>query len=59
MNRRTCINCQTTWRSVADNELESPHTCPRCGDELVPSISTQSKAEMALQPARTAKTRRA
>jgi predicted RNA-binding Zn-ribbon protein involved in translation (DUF1610 family) len=36
MNRRNCTNCQTAWSSVADHELESPHTCPRCGDELGP-----------------------
>jgi hypothetical protein len=34
MNRRSCINCQSTWPSLADHELETPHTCPRCGDEL-------------------------
>lgn len=36
MNRRQCINCKSTWGSLADHELESPHTCPRCGDQLVP-----------------------
>ncbi|HTX30021.1 MAG TPA: hypothetical protein VMD09_01475 [Solirubrobacteraceae bacterium] len=36
MNRRTCFNCQSTWYSLADDELESPHTCPRCGDQLAP-----------------------
>ena len=36
MNRRTCINCQSSWYSLADHELESPHTCPRCGDQLAP-----------------------
>jgi hypothetical protein len=40
MNRRHCINCQTSWSSLADHELESPHICPRCGDELAP-IPTQ------------------
>jgi len=34
MNRRTCSNCQTTWSSLEDHELEGPHTCPRCGDVL-------------------------
>ena len=34
MNLRHCINCETTWSSVADEELEGPHICPRCGDEL-------------------------
>lgn len=47
MNRRICINCQTAWRSVADHELESPHTCPRCGDELVPSPRTNLEPEAA------------
>lgn len=36
MNRRQCINCQATWGSLADHELEAPHMCPRCGDQLVP-----------------------
>jgi hypothetical protein len=36
MNRRTCINCQRSWYSLADDELETPHTCPRCGDQLAP-----------------------
>lgn len=36
MNRRQCINCQSTWGSLADHELEAPHMCPRCGDQLVP-----------------------
>ena len=43
MNRRTCINCQSSWYSLADHELEAPHTCPRCGDQLVPV--NQAKAE--------------
>jgi hypothetical protein len=45
MNRRHCINCQTTWSSVADHELESPHMCPRCGDELVPCIRIGEAAD--------------
>jgi|GEM_PF-6675122 len=36
MNRRHCINCQRTWNSLADHQLEAPHTCPHCGDQLVP-----------------------
>jgi hypothetical protein len=36
MNRRNCFNCQSSWYSLADHELESPHTCPRCGDQLAP-----------------------
>lgn len=35
MNRRTCINCETEWRSLAEHELDAPHTCPSCGDQLV------------------------
>jgi predicted RNA-binding Zn-ribbon protein involved in translation (DUF1610 family) len=48
MNRRKCINCQTAWSSVADHELDAPHTCPHCGDELVPMNQTQLEAERAL-----------
>ncbi len=40
MNRRNCINCETVWQSVADHELDAPHTCPTCGDELVPDNVT-------------------
>jgi predicted amidophosphoribosyltransferase len=46
MNRRTCINCQTAWSSLADHELESPHVCPRCGDELTPVHQAQSEPEV-------------
>jgi uncharacterized paraquat-inducible protein A len=35
MHKRNCGNCETTWHSVPDHELEAPHTCPRCGDALV------------------------
>jgi hypothetical protein len=49
MNRRTCINCQTAWSSLADHKLETPHTCPRCGDELGPINPGQSAVE---EPAR-------
>jgi predicted RNA-binding Zn-ribbon protein involved in translation (DUF1610 family) len=35
MTHRTCINCETEWQSLADHELDAPHTCPRCGDQLV------------------------
>jgi predicted RNA-binding Zn-ribbon protein involved in translation (DUF1610 family) len=45
MNRRNCINCQSTWGSLADHELETPHTCPRCGDELVPVSQPQPEAQ--------------
>jgi hypothetical protein len=34
MKRRKCTNCQSTWSSLEDRELEGPHTCPRCGDLL-------------------------
>ncbi len=47
MNRRNCINCQTSWGSLADHELDSPHTCPRCGDELTPVEQTQPEREAA------------
>lgn len=46
MNRRTCINCQTAWSSLADHELDSPHTCPRCGDELTPINQGQPEADV-------------
>lgn len=36
MKRRSCINCETTWSSLADHELDGPHMCPLCGDELAP-----------------------
>lgn len=35
MNKRNCANCETAWHSVPDHQLDAPHTCPRCGDELV------------------------
>lgn len=47
MNRRTCFNCQSNWYSLADHELESPHTCPRCGDQLAPIGQAQPEAELA------------
>jgi predicted RNA-binding Zn-ribbon protein involved in translation (DUF1610 family) len=47
MNRRTCFNCQSSWYSLADHELESPHTCPRCGDQLAPIGQAQTEAESA------------
>lgn len=50
MNRRICINCQTVWRSVADHELEAPHNCPSCGDQLVPSTALQLQGDGALKP---------
>lgn len=40
MNSRNCINCETEWRSLADHELDAPHTCPSCGDQLVPGNVT-------------------
>jgi hypothetical protein len=52
MNRRTCINCQSSWYSLADHMLESPHTCPRCGDQLAPISQAQPETEPAA-PART------
>lgn len=45
MNRRNCINCQRTWASLADHELETPHMCPRCGDQLVPAGQPRPEAE--------------
>ena len=45
MNRRQCINCQTTWGSLADHELDAPHTCPRCGDQLVPLNQAKPERE--------------
>ena len=51
MNRRTCINCQSTWYSLADHELEAPHTCPRCGDQLTPLGSpTEAEPTTAARP---------
>jgi hypothetical protein len=44
MNRRNCINCQTSWSSLSDAELEAPHTCPRCGDELAPIEPAEPEA---------------
>jgi rRNA maturation endonuclease Nob1 len=35
MNRLNCINCQTSWPSLPHDQLEQPHNCPACGDELV------------------------
>jgi predicted RNA-binding Zn-ribbon protein involved in translation (DUF1610 family) len=40
MHQRNCINCETEWGSLADHELDAPHTCPRCGDQLVPGNVT-------------------
>jgi predicted RNA-binding Zn-ribbon protein involved in translation (DUF1610 family) len=45
MNRRECVNCRTTWNSLADDQLEAPHTCPQCGDELSPINHTQPEVE--------------
>jgi predicted RNA-binding Zn-ribbon protein involved in translation (DUF1610 family) len=53
MNRRSCINCQSTWPSLADHELEAPHTCPRCGDALT-SIGDASHEPRALRAGETA-----
>jgi hypothetical protein len=44
MNRRNCINCETEWQSVADHELDAPHTCPHCGDQLAASNVTVLRA---------------
>jgi rRNA maturation endonuclease Nob1 len=52
MNRRQCINCQSTWGSLADHELEAPHTCPRCGDQLVPVNDLQAEPDAAAARAR-------
>jgi predicted RNA-binding Zn-ribbon protein involved in translation (DUF1610 family) len=48
MNRRKCINCHTTWNSLADHELDAPHTCPQCGDELAPVNQVQPEGENAV-----------
>jgi predicted RNA-binding Zn-ribbon protein involved in translation (DUF1610 family) len=50
MNRRNCANCQTSWNSLADHELDAPHICPRCGDELAP---IQAQPEPAPVPNKT------
>jgi hypothetical protein len=55
MNRRKCINCQTTWSSLADNELEAPHTCPRCGDQLTPVTTVQTDRTSAVGAASVAR----
>jgi hypothetical protein len=52
MNRRTCINCQSSWHSLADHELDAPHICPRCGDQLAPISQVQPEGEPKT-PART------
>lgn len=52
MNRRTCANCQSSWYSLADHELEAPHTCPRCGDQLSPLGQAKAETEPVM-PART------
>jgi len=49
MNRRNCINCQSSWYSLADHELEAPHTCPRCGDQLSP-LGQAQRSTAALLP---------
>jgi ribosomal protein S27AE len=49
MNRRTCINCQRSWYSLADHELEAPHTCPRCGDQLTPISELAPEPEPGVQ----------
>jgi hypothetical protein len=48
MNRRQCINCQSTWGSLADHELDAPHMCPRCGDQLVPIDQAKAEREPAI-----------
>lgn len=53
MNRRQCINCQTTWGSLADHELETPHMCPRCGDQLVPVDRGPAERDATIGRART------
>jgi hypothetical protein len=50
MNRRTCFNCQSSWYSLADHELETPHTCPRCGDQLAPIGSELDHAAASQRP---------
>lgn len=52
MNRRQCINCQAVWGSLADHELEAPHTCPHCGDQLVPVDQAPVERDMAAARAR-------
>lgn len=47
MNRRYCINCHRTWGSLADHELDAPHTCPECGDQLVAVVPTEPSVAVA------------
>jgi hypothetical protein len=49
MNRRTCINCQSSWYSLADHELDAPHTCPRCGDQLAPIAQAPAEPDQSAQ----------
>ncbi len=51
MSRRTCINCETEWQSVADHELDAPHTCPRCGDQLAAGNVTVLRPDASAAPA--------
>ena len=50
MNRLRCINCQTTWPSLPHQQLEHPHNCPACGDELVPGNEATGRATAARHP---------
>jgi len=51
MNRRMCTNCETQWQSLADHELEAPHTCPQCGDQLVADNVTMLRPASIPMPA--------
>jgi len=52
MHRRHCTNCQISWASLPEHELDGPHTCPRCGDQL--SAPAPSDAADTTAPARPA-----
>lgn len=47
MNRRHCLNCQVAWASLPEHQLEGPHNCPLCGDELVAAGVAQTTPEPA------------
>ncbi len=51
MNRLHCINCQTTWPSLPYHQLEEPHNCPVCGDQLAPMGTIGHATEDGTSPA--------
>jgi len=50
MHRRHCLNCQIAWASLPEHQLEGPHNCPRCGDELFASGQLQAPPKPAFGP---------